>query len=97
MINFKIKNKMMNRKRIGFFAYVLLVAGLSSCGSIEYNETDQSKFLVKEIVERKGMSKMTTYKVLMLDASNIGETEFWVVDSVGKYKVGDRLWLQPCH
>ena len=31
MINFKIKNKMMNRKQIGFFAYVLLVA-IIFCG-----------------------------------------------------------------
>ena len=76
--------------------YAMLVAGLSSC-SREYNDTDQSKFLIKEVLERKGMSKMTTYKVLMLDASGIGEKSFWMVDSVGKYKVGDRLWLQPCH
>jgi hypothetical protein len=76
--------------------YAMLVAGLSSC-SREYNDTDQSKFVVKEVLERKGMSKMTTYKVLMLDASGIGEKSFWMVDSIGKYKVGDRLWLQPCH
>jgi hypothetical protein len=77
----------------------MLVAGLSSCGSKgkEYNDTEQSKFVVKEVLERKGMSKMTTYKVLMLDASGIGETDFWITDSIGKYKEGDRLWLQPCH
>ena len=44
--------------------------------------------------KREGMSTMTSYKVLMLDASGIGETDFWIVDSVSKYKVGDRLWLQ---
>lgn len=76
---------------------VMLAAGLSSCGSNDFNDTEQSKFVVKEVVERKGMSKMTTYKVLMLDASGIGEKGFWMVDSIGKYKVGDRLWLQPCH
>jgi len=76
--------------------YAMLVAGLSSCSS-EFNDTGQSKFVVKKVLERKGMSKMTTYKVLMLDASGLGEKSFWMVDSVGKYKVGDRLWLQPCH
>jgi hypothetical protein len=40
-----------------------------------------NKFVVKEVLERKGMSKMTTYKVLMLDASGIGEKSFWMVDS----------------
>jgi hypothetical protein len=78
--------------------YAMLVAGLSSCSSSsEYNDTDQSKFVIKEVLERKGMSKMTTYKVLMLDASGIGEKSFWMIDSIGKYKVGDRLWFQPCH
>lgn len=76
--------------------YAMLAAGLSSCGSKDCNDTEQSKFVVEEVLERKGMSKMTTYKVLMLDASGIGEKDFWVVDSIGKYKVGDRLWLQPC-
>ena len=76
--------------------YAMLAAGLSSCGSEEYNDTEQSKFVVKEVLERKGMSKMTTYKVLMLDASGIGKKDFWMTDSIGKYKVGDRLWLQPC-
>jgi hypothetical protein len=75
--------------------YAMLVAGLSSCSG-EFNDTDQSKFVVKEVLERRGMSKMTTYKVLMLDASGLGATSFWMVDSVGKYNVGDRLWLQPC-
>lgn len=75
--------------------YAMLVAGLSSCKSKDYNDTEQSKFVVKEVLERKGMSKMTTYKILMLDASGIGEKDFWMVDSIGKYKVGDRLWLQP--
>ena len=32
--------------------YAMLVAGLSSC-SIEYNDTDQSKFVIKEVLERK--------------------------------------------
>lgn len=77
--------------------YAMLVSGLSSCESKTYNDTDQSKFVVKEVLERKGMSKMTTYKVLMLDASGIGETDFWITDSIGKYNVGDRLWLKPCH
>lgn len=76
--------------------YAMLAAGLSSCESKTYNDTDQSKFVVKEVLERKGMSKMTTYKVLMLDASGIGEKDFWITDSIGKYNVGDRLWLQPC-
>ena len=76
--------------------YAMLAAGFSACGSKEYNDTEQSKFVVKEVLGRKGMSKMTTYKVLMLDASGIGETRFWITDSLGKYKVGDRLWLQPC-
>ena len=71
--------------------------GLYSCvNNRTYYDTDQSKFVVKEVLERKGMSKMTTYRVLMLDASGIGEKEFWIVDSIGKYNVGDRLWLQPC-
>ena len=61
----------------------------------QYNDTEQNTFVVKEIQERKGMSKMTTYKVLMLDASGLGETYFWVVDSVGKYNIGDKLILQP--
>ena len=76
--------------------YAMLVSGLSSCTS-EFNDSDQSKFVVKKVLERKGMSKMTTYKVLMLDASGLGEMSFWMVDSIGKYKVGDRLWFQPCH
>lgn len=76
--------------------YAMLSAGLSSCESKEYNDTEQSKFVVKEVLERKGMSKMTTYKVLMLDASGVGEKSFWMVDSIGKYNVGDRLCLHPC-
>jgi hypothetical protein len=41
------------------------------------------------------MSKMTTYEVLMLDASGIGRTSFWIVDSIGKHNIGDKLILQP--
>jgi hypothetical protein len=67
-----------------------------SCEEKEFNDTEQNRFVVKEIKERKGLSKMTSYKVLMLDASGLGETVFWVVDSVGKYNIGDRLILQPC-
>jgi hypothetical protein len=77
--------------------YVMLIVGVSSCERPGYNDTEQSKFVVKEVVERIGMSKMTTYKVLMLDASGIGGVDFWMVDSVGKYNVGERLWLQPCN
>ena len=77
--------------------YAMLTAVLSSCGINDFNDTGQSKFVVKEVLDRKGMSKMTTNKVLMLDASGIGEKSFWMVDSIGKYKVGDRLCLQPCH
>ena len=73
----------------------MLVAGVSSC-SIEYNDTNQSEFVVKRVLGRKGMSKMTTYQVIMLDASGLGEISFWMVDSIDKYKVGDRLCLQPC-
>ena len=82
---------------VAIAVYTMLAVGLSSCGSGVYNDTEQSKFVVTEVLERKGMSKMTTCKVLMLDASGIGETEFWMVDSIGKYKVGDKLWLQSCH
>jgi ABC-type phosphate transport system permease subunit len=78
-----------------FILYLMLIPCISSCSSDEYHETEQSKFIVKEILERKGMSKMTTYKVLMVDASGIGEKEFWIVDSIGKYDIGDMLWLQP--
>ena len=92
-----MKTKMSNYRNCFALAYVLLVAGLSSCGNKSYNDTDQSKFVVKEVKERNGMSKMTSYKVLMLDASGLGETHFWITDSLGKYKVGDGLWLQPCH
>ena len=73
---------------------ITLLLGFTSC---EFNDTEQSNFVVKKIKERKGMSKMTSYKVLMLDASGLGETSFWVVDSVGKYNIGDRLILQPCN
>ncbi len=62
----------------------------------EFYDTEQSRFVVKEIQERKGMSKMTTYKLLMLDASGVGKIDLWVVDSIGKYNIGDRLILQPC-
>jgi len=74
---------------------VILVSGFSSCKDYnDYNDTDQSQFVVKEIKPREGMSKMTTYRLLMLDASGVGSIDFWVVDSIGKYKVGDRLLLQ---
>jgi len=72
----------------------ILLFSIVSCSTKEYNDTEQSKFVVKEVKKREGMSTMTTYKVLMLDASGIGEINFWIVDSVSKYKVGDRLWLQ---
>lgn len=74
---------------------ITLLFVFTSCEK-EFNDTEQSKFVVKEIKERKGMYKMTSYKVLMLDASGLGETSFWVVDSVGKYNIGDRLILKPC-
>lgn len=73
---------------------VISLLTFTSCDK-QYYDTEQSRFVVKEILERKGMSKMTTYKVLMLDASGIGDIDFWIVDSVGKYNVGDRLILQP--
>lgn len=95
--NLKEMKKLNFTTRNTIALYVILVAGLSSCESIVFNDTEQSKFVVKEVLERKGMSKMTTYRVLMLDASGIGEKDFWMVDSIGKYKVGDRLWLQRCH
>lgn len=85
--------KLILNTRLSHVAYLLLVAGLMSCS--EYNETEQSRFIVKEVVGRKGMRKLTTYKVLMLDASGIGEADFWMVDTIGKYKVGDKLVLQP--
>ena len=74
---------------------ITLLFVFTSCEK-EFNDTEQSKFVVKEIKERKGMYKMTSYKVLMLDASGLGETSFWVVDSVGKYNIGDSLILKPC-
>jgi hypothetical protein len=69
----------------------------TSCEEKQFNDTEQNRFVVKEIRERKGMSKMTSYKVLMLDASGLGEIDFWFVDSVGKYNIGDKLILQPCN
>jgi hypothetical protein len=74
---------------------ITLLFVFTSCEK-EFNDTEQSKFVVKEIKERKGMYKMTSYKMLMLDASGLGETDFWVVDSVGKYNIGDRFILKPC-
>lgn len=91
-----MKTKMSNYRNCFALAYVLLVAGFSSCEK-DYNDTEQNKFVVKEVLERNGMAKMTSYRVFMLDTSGLGETEFWITDSIGKYKVGDRLWMQPCH
>lgn len=73
-----------------FVIMMVLTIGFVSC---TYNDTPPSTFVVKEILPRDGMKVMTTYKVVMLDASGIGETDFWIVDSVGKYKIGDRLQL----
>jgi len=45
MINFKNKNKMMNRKQIGFFAYVLLVAVIF-CGCEGNVESKSTPYLL---------------------------------------------------
>lgn len=78
-------------------ALAMLVVGVSSCAREKnsYYDAKQSEFVVVAVLERPGMSKMTTYRVLMLDESGIGEIDFWVVDSIGKYKLGDKLLLQP--
>lgn len=73
---------------------LILLLSFVSCDK-QYHDTEQSRFVVTEIMERKGMSKMTSYNVLMLDTSGVGTIDFWVVDSVGKYNVGDILILQP--
>lgn len=76
---------------------VLLVIGFSSCVFEDntYYDTDNNKFVVTQVLKRKGMIKMTSYQLLMLDASGLGETTFWVVDSLDKYQIGDRLELKP--
>lgn len=66
-----------------------------SCQNGKFKDTPQNRFIVKELMGREGMSKMVTYKVLMLDDSGIGEKEFWISDSLGKYNIGDVMILQP--
>lgn len=83
------------KKIILILIAIALLFVFTSCEK-EFNDTNPSVFVVKEIKERKGMSSMTSYRVLMLDASGLGEIDFWVVDSVGKHNIGDRLILQPC-
>lgn len=81
---------------ITIIVYTIITFGFSSCKEKTFNDTDQNKFVVKKVLNRNGMSKMTTYKVLMLDASGPGEVNFWITDTIGKYKVGDKLCLQFC-
>jgi hypothetical protein len=83
----------MKKTSLIFIAVILLLT-FTSCKK-QYYDTEQNRFVVKKILERKGMSKMTTYEVLMLDASGIGGTSFWIVDSIGKHNIGDKLILQP--
>ena len=86
MINFKIKNKMSNRKQIGFFAYLLAVV-LSSC--------DRGIKHEKIIVTKN-------YSTFMDNPMPNGICRFWYreydtgeaqefQDSCYKYNVGDTL------
>jgi hypothetical protein len=86
-----MKNLKINSLLIAFIVIIF-----SSCNK-EYHDTPPSQFVIKKVILRNGMKKMTTYKVLMLDASGIGETSFIMVDSINKYKVGDVLSLQLVH
>ncbi len=83
-------------KNLMVLPYILLIILCYSCNFAgkEYNDTEPNKFIVKEIVERKGLSKMTTYRLLMLDSSGVGEVEFWIIDTNWKYNIGDKLVLQ---
>lgn len=83
------------KKIILILIAIALLFVFTSCES-GYNDTNPNVFVVKQIKERKGMSNMISYKVLMLDASGLGGTQFWFVDSIGKHDIGDRLILQPC-
>lgn len=82
-------------KKIILILIAIALLVFTSCEK-EFNDTNPSVFIVKEIKERKGMSSMTSYRVIMLDDSGLGEINFWVVDSLGKHKIGDKLILQPC-
>lgn len=76
-----------------YLLIVIMIIGFTSCVN-NYHDAPQNEFIVDKVLPRDGMKSMTTYRVTMLDASGIGSVEFWMVDSIGKYKVGDRLLLQ---
>jgi len=80
------------KKLITFTLFTFLIMGFSSC---LYNDTEPNRFVVMETRKQPGMINMTSYKLRMLDASGLGMEIFWVVDSIDKYKIGDRLVLQP--
>lgn len=76
---------------------LLILVVLSSCCGTEggswYKDSEPNKFVVVEVRDRSGMQSMTTYKVRMLDESGLGTTDFWMVDTIGKYNLGDALIL----
>jgi len=65
-----------------------------SCGCGCGYQDVQTKFVVTRVLDRGGMKDMTTYQVKVLDQAGLGNTNFWIVDSIGKYEVGDVLVLQ---
>ena len=86
-------------KLVIMITVVMSTIGFVSCDIVRYQDIGPSEFIVVEILPRNGMKSMTTYKVEILDVSGVGELNnnspnFWVVDSIGKYKVGDKLLLQ---
>lgn len=83
----------MNRKRIGFFAYVLLAVVLSACDSSNRKfPTTPSKFIVTRI--EPNTKTTSIYLVEPIEKQDLNINYTWVVDSVGKFNAGDTLSFQ---
>jgi hypothetical protein len=84
---------MINRKIIGFFAYVLLAVVLSSCGNSDSKyPTKPSKFIITRI--EPNTKNTSIYLVEPIERLNLNMNHTWVVDSVGKFNAGDTLSFQ---
>lgn len=91
---------MMNRKLIGFFAYVLLSAGLSSCGNEQPVLNGKTPFVVTKINEynETHASYYGKWNTDMGTRNNLfGSWTPRIVLPKGYYNIGDTIvFTKPC-
>lgn len=75
-------------------AIILLISLITSCDNPSIGHSG-NKFIVNSIDNFQNSKKLTTYHIYQLNNKNERITYLNIVDSLGKYNIGDTLSLLP--